>query len=265
MKKAGWLLMAALLVVTAMIPWAANAEDGDLLSTIQERGFITIATEGTWSPWTYYDENNVLTGFDVDLGYAIAEKLGVEARFVPTQWESILAGVSSGRFDLACNGVGYTEERAEKYYFSTPYLYTSSVLVVRADNDTINSFEDLEGKKTANTASSTYAQTAEEYGAVVEGVDALNETIQLVLQGRVDATINASVSIEDYMKAHPDAALRIAARDAGDTVVIPVRKDAAADTLLAAVNEALEALRADGTLAELSIKYFGADMTNAPE
>ncbi len=257
--------MAAVLVVTAMIPWAANAEDGDLLSTIQERGFISIATEGDWSPWTYMDENNVLTGFDVDLGRAIAEKLGVEARFEVTQWDAILAGVSSGRFDLACNGVSYTEERAEKYNFSTPYIYTPSVLVVRADNDTINSFEDLKGKKTANTISSIYAKMAQDYGAEVQGVDALADTIQLVLQGRVDATINASATIEDYLRAQPEAAIRVAAQGPGDVVVLPVRKSAETDTLLAAVNEALEAMRQDGSLSELSIRFFGSDRTNAPE
>ncbi len=266
MKRMGWLLMAALLLMTAVLPLAASAEGGDLLSAIREKGYITIATEGDWSPWTYVDEaTNELTGFDVELGRAIAEKLGVEARFEVAPWDAILAGVSSGRFDLACNGVSYTEERAEAYNFSTPYVYDPSVLVVRADNESIHSFEDLKGKKTANTISSIYAKMAQDYGAEVQGVDALADTIQLVLQGRVDATINASATIEDYLRAQPEAAIRVAAQGPGDVVVLPVRKSAETDTLLAAVNEALEAMRQDGSLSELSIRFFGSDRTNAPE
>lgn len=265
MKKMGWLLMAALLMVSALLPLGANAEGKDLLETIRAKGFITIATEGDWSPWTYVDENNMLTGYDVELGRVIAEKLGVEARFEVTQWDAILAGVSAGRFDLACNGVSYTEERAQAYNFSTPYLYTPSVLVVRSDDESIQSFEDLKGKTTANTISSIYAEIAQGYGATVSGVDTLADTIQLLTQGRVDATINASVSIEDYLRAHPDAPIRIAARDAGDVVVLPVRKSEETDTLMAAINEILASMREDGSLAELSTKYFGADLTNPPE
>ena len=106
---------------------------------------------------------------------------------------------------------------------------------------------------------------AEEYGATVQGVDTLADTIQLVIQGRVDATINAQVSIEDYLKEHPDAPIKIAQYLEGDINAFPVRKDASTDTLLAAVNEALQAMRDDGRLAELSVKYFGADLTNPAE
>ena len=259
MKKKLSVLLALILTIVFSI---SLAESPDLLSQIKERGYITIATEGDWAPYTYHDENNTLVGYDVEIGQAIADYLGVEAQFAETNWDAILSGVKGGRFDIACNGVSYTEERAESYNFSTPYLYTPSVLVVRNDNETIQTVEDLNGKKTANTISSIYAGIAEEYGASVDGVDTLADTIQLVIQGRVDATINAAVSIEDYLKEHPEAPIKIVQRLDGDTNVFPVQKDASTDTLLAAVNEALQAMRDDGRLAELSIKYFGADLTN---
>ena len=261
MKKMTSILLALTLVLTAAFALA----EGDLLKEIQERGYISIATEGDWAPYTYHDESNKLVGYDVEIGQAIADALGVEAKFEETGWDAILAGVKGGRFDIACNGVSYTEERAESYNFSTPYLYTPSVLVVKNDNETIKTVEDLQGKKTANTISSIYAGMAEEYGATVQGVDTLADTIQLVIQGRVDATINAQVSIEDYLKEHPDAPIRIAQYLEGDINAFPVRKDASTDTLLAAVNEALQAMRDDGRLAELSVKYFGADLTNPAE
>ena len=260
MKKLA-ILMAMTLMMTAVLA-TGSAESADLLAQILERGYITIATEGDWAPYTYHDESNQLVGYDVEIGQAIADALGVEARFQETDWDSILAGVEGGRFDIACNGVSYTEERAEKYNFSTPYLYTPSVLAVRKDNEDIKSVDDLQGKKTANTISSIYADIAAGYGAEVVGVNTLADTIQQVIQGRVDATLNAAVSINDYMKEHPDAPIKIVQNLEGDTNVFPVRKDASTDTLLAAVNEALQAMRDDGRLAELSVKYFGADLTN---
>ena len=259
MKKLA-VLLAMTLMMTAVLA-TGSAESADLLAQILERGYITIATEGDWAPYTYHDESNQLEGYDVEIGQAIADALGVEARFQETDWDSILAGVEGGRFDIACNGVSYTEERAEKYNFSTPYLYTPSVLAVRNDNEDIKSVDDLQGKKTANTISSIYADIAAGYGAEVVGVNTLADTIQQVIQGRVDATLNAAASINDYMKEHPDAPIKIVQNLEGDTNVFPVRKDASTDTLLAAVNEALQAMRDDGRLAELSVKYFGADLT----
>ena len=266
MKKMLALVFSLVMAMTILIASVSSAETVDLLSQIKERGYIIIATEGDWAPWTYHDESNQLVGLDVEIGTAIAERLGVEARFEETNWDSILQGVDSGRFDLACNGVGYTETRAEKYSFSTPYVYTHKVLVVRKDNEEIKSFEDLKGKKTANTASSTYAAIAEEYGATVTGVDALADTLQLVLQRRVDATINSQVTINDYMIAHPEAEIKVVDEGPGEPVAIPVRKADDTATLIAAINEALDAMRADGTLAAISIKYFnGLDLTGMPQ
>ncbi len=266
MKKMLALVFSLVMAMTILVASVSSAETVDLLSQIKERGYIIIATEGDWAPWTYHDESNQLVGLDVEIGTAIAEQLGVEARFEETNWDSILQGVDSGRFDLACNGVGYTETRAEKYSFSTPYVYTHKVLVVRKDNEEIKSFEDLKGKKTANTASSTYAAIAEEYGATVTGVDALADTLQLILQRRVDATINSQVTINDYMIAHPEAEIKVVDEGPGEPVAIPVRKADDTATLIAAINEALDAMRADGTLAAISIKYFnGLDLTGMPQ
>ncbi len=238
----------------------ANA-DGRL-ADILESGTITIATEGDWSPWTYHDEKtNELTGFDVELGNAIAEKLGVTADFQETTWDAILSGVESGRFDIACNGVGYTDERAESYNFSDPYIYTKQVLMVRSDNEDITSFEDLNGKTTANSVGSTYATVAESYGATVTNVDTLDQTLELLLQGRIDATLNAEVSYLDYMNAHPDAEIKVVAKSEGEKVCIPAAKENT-DSLIKAINACIQEMRDDGSLAELSEKYFSGDITN---
>ena len=238
-----------------------NEDSNDLLARIKAKGVITIATEGNWTPWTFHDENGELTGLDIEIGKLIAEELGVDVKFEETTWDAILAGVQSGRFDIACNGVGYTEERAEAFHFSTPYVYTHKVLVVSGDNTDITSFEDLKGKTTANTASSTYAALAESYGATVTPVDSLTDTIELVSTGRVDATINAQVSILDYLEEHPDANIKIVAVADGDPVCYPVQKSDDALSLIEEVNRILEENRQNGKLAEISIKYFGVDLT----
>ena len=143
----------------------AEAASGDLLSEIQAKGTITVAMEGTWAPWTYHDENDNLVGYDVEVATEIAKKLGVEPQFVEGEWDGLLAGLDAGRYDIMVNGVDITPERAEKYDFSTPYAFNRTAVITKADDDSINTLEDLKGKKTANTISSTYAELAEQYGA----------------------------------------------------------------------------------------------------
>ena len=240
----------------------SSTGSGDLLAQIQERGEIVIAMEGTWAPWTYHDESGTLVGFDVEVGQQIAEALGVETTFVEGEWDGLLAGLDAGRYDIMINGVDITEERSDAYDFSEPYAYNRTAVIVSADNTDITSMEDLAGKHTANTISSTYAEVAEGYGAEVTGVDDLNQTFELLLSGRIDATLNAEVTYYDYMEAHPDANIKIACLDPEATqVAIPFRKGEDTASLREAVNQALADMREAGALAELSEKYFGTDIT----
>ena len=158
--------------------------------------------------------------------------------------------------------VGIAPDREEKYNFSTPYAFNRTAVLVRGDYDQIHSMEDLKGKRTANTISSNYAALAESYGATVTGVDDLNQTIELLLSGRIDATLNAEVVFADYQRTHPDANIQVVAfSDEPERVAIPVRKGDDSATLLAAINDALAQMDADGTLSRLSVKYFGMDIS----
>ena len=242
---------------------AASADNsGDLLAQIQQRGEIVFGTEGTWSPWTYHDENDQLVGFDIEVAQKVAEKLGVKATFVEGEWDGLLAGLDAGRYDIMVNGVDITPERAEKYDFSTPYAFNRTAVITKADDDSINTLEDLKGKKTANTISSTYAELAEQYGATVTGVDDLNQTFELLLSGRIDATLNAEMTFYDYTKEHPDANVKIAVlTDDANQIAIPMRKGDETAALRTAIDAAIDELRADGTLKALSEKYFGRDIS----
>ena len=241
---------------------AASTGAADQLAAIQTNGKLVVALEGAWQPWSYHDSSDTLVGYDVEVSRAIAEKLGVEPEYVESDWDSLFAGLDAGRFDIVCNGVEVTDERAKTYNFTTPYGYIHTALAVRKDNEDIKSFEDLKGKTTANSLASTYMELAESYGATVQGIDTLEETIQLLTAGRIDATLNADVSFYDYLNVHPDADFKLVAQTAeASHVAIPVLKSE--DTAyLDALNTAIEELRADGTLKTLSEKYFGQDISS---
>ena len=239
-------------------------QSGDQLEEIKKKGTIVFAMEGNWAPWTYHDESGELVGFDTEVGQLIAGKLGVEAEFVEGDWEGLFAGLDNGRYDAVINGVEITDERAEKYDFTEPYGYIHTALIVKSDNTDINTFEDLAGKTTANSLNSTYQYLAQDYGAEVSHVEALNDTLEMVLSGRVDATLNAEVSYYDYMNQHPEAELKIAAlTEDASLVSIPLRKGEETANLRQAINQAIKELRESGELAALSEKYFGMDITGS--
>ena len=266
MMKKLLFLGISLLMVLSLAGCSKKEETKDLLTQIKERGYITVATEGNWSPYTYHDETtNELVGFDVELGKCIADYLGVDVVYEETDWDSILAGVESGRFDLGINGITYTEKRAESYNFSNPYLYDQTVLIVLEDNEDIKSFEDLKGKTTTNSTGSSYAEMAIEYGAEVKYVQTFGDTIELLKRGDAEATINARVTFEDYMRAHPDGGIKIVDKTDPEKTVIAAAKNDSTLSLIEEVNKVIEQKRTDGSLKELSMKYFGLDATEVIE
>ncbi len=260
MKKFLCMVLVGIMAVACLA--GCGQKKGDQLEAIKKAGKIVIAMEGQWAPWTYHDETEKLVGYDTEVGQAIAKKLGVEAEFVEGEWDGLFTGMDSGKYDIIINGVDITDERKAKYDFSTPYAYDRTVLIVKEDNTSITKFEDLKGKKTANSLGSVYADMAADFGAEVQNVDTLAQTIDMLLAGRIDATLNAETSYIDYKKEKPEAAIKVVSKtESANEIAIPMRKGNETAALREAINKAIEELRADGTLKALSEKYFGTDIS----
>jgi cystine transport system substrate-binding protein len=250
------------LILAAAFLLSGCSKSVDQLADIKKAGKIKIGLEGAWAPWNYHDlTTNALVGFDTEVAQGVADYLGVTAEFYESDWDSLLAGLESGRYDIIANGVEYTEERAKKYDFSVPYGFVKTVLIVRADDQEITPFDSLKGRKTANSLNSTYMQIGEKCGAEVIGVDTIEETVNMLVNKRVDATINAEESIYDYLKTHPDTPIKIVATyEEMGSVHLPIRK-AGSEKLLIEINKAIASMRDSGKLSEISMKYFGTDIT----
>lgn len=248
------LFTAFVLQATALL--AAHAD----LADVQAADVFRMGTEGTYPPFTYHDDSGKLVGFDVDLGREVAKRLGVKAEFMEGRWDGLIAGLDANRYDAVINQVGITEERKAKYDFSEPYIAAKAALIVRDGDDDITGFADLQGKKAAQSLSSNYARIAEEAGADLVATEGFEQAIQLVVNRRADATINDSLSFYDFKKQRPNAPVKIAATedDAAYSGII-VRKGQ--PDLVAAINKALEEIKADGTYKTLSEKYFGVDVS----
>lgn len=265
MKKLLLALISIMLVLTMSA--CGKKSSGNLLEEIKERGYITVATEGDWSPYTYHDEKtDELVGFDVELGKMIADKLGVEVQYQETDWDSILAGVETGRYDLAINGVTYSEERAKSYNFTTPYLYDQTVLIVLEEENEIKAFDDLKGVMTTNSTGSSYAQMALDLGAEVTYITTFADTIQLLKRGDARATINSLAVFNDYLREKgADAGIKIVDSTEPEKTVIAAQKVDSTLPLIEEINNMLDEFRADGSLSALSNKYFGYDATSLSE
>lgn len=231
------------------------------LSSVKDAGTLTVATEGTYKPFSFHEGGSgPLTGYDVDVATAVAGKLGVKVKFEETQFDSIFAGLEAGRFDAVANQITINATREEKYSMSIPYTVSQGVIVVNDSNKDITSFADLKGKTTAQSLTSNWYTLAKDSGANVEAVEGWAQSVSLLKDGRVDAIVNDKLTFLDYQVSNPDSGLKIAAttKESSDSA-FAFHKGATA--LTDAVNTALKDLSADGTLAKLSEKYFGQDVS----
>jgi His/Glu/Gln/Arg/opine family amino acid ABC transporter permease subunit len=255
MRHAGRVLALLMLVLVVTPSGAAVAAQDD-------RPVVRVGTEGTYPPFSFHESgSNQLTGYDVEVIKAVAKKAGWRLQFVETTFDAIFAALDAGRIDVVANQVTANPEREARYGLSDTYTYSRGVIVVKKGAKGITKLSDLKGKTTAQSLTTNYAETARKAGAKVEGVEGFAQAAALVVQGRVDALINDNLAALDYLNTTGTDEIEISGT-AGDEVSeqkLAFRKDDA--ELLQQANDAIAALKADGTLAKISEKYFKIDVS----
>jgi cystine transport system substrate-binding protein len=258
-------LSATIALATALLLTScggnSDTRGGSASGSSGSSGVLRVATEGTYAPFSFHAPgSNELTGYDVEVAKAVGAKLGKKVQFSETQFDSIFAGLESNRYDVIANQVTINPERQAKYLFSTPYTVSTGVVVTRADDASVHSLADVKGKRSAQSTTSSFAELATKAGAKVEPVEGFTQAITLLKQKRVDVTINDSLALLEYQKTTGDKGVKIAAKiDQPSEQALVFRKNGT--DLQSQVDGALKALRADGTLARLSEKYFGEDVS----
>ncbi|ANU14856.1 Amino acid ABC transporter, periplasmic amino acid-binding protein [Planococcus halocryophilus Or1] len=275
MKKLFWskkLSLVAVLAIVSLLSACGNDEDTateeekSAWDEIQEDGSLTVATSGTLFPTSYRSEgSDELTGFEVEVVREIGERLELEIEFTELGFDEMLTSVQTGQVDLAANDIEITEDREEKFIFSTPFKYSYGTAIVRSgDLSGIETLEDLEGKKAAGASTSVYMQMAREYGAEEVVYDnATNETyLRDVAIGRTDVILNDYYLQTLALAAFPELEITIHPdlKYSPSEVGVVMNKD---NTELADnVNRVIEEMLEDGTIAEISAEFFnGADVT----
>lgn len=228
-----------------------SEEAGDVEN--EDDNVLRFAMSGGYSPFNFYDDDNELVGFDVDIGREVTERMGYEYEPVTTAWDGIIAGLQSGHYDGIWGSMAITEEREERVDFSDPYYYSGAQLVVRADSD-YESIEDLpEDARIGIVVGTTFEEIAEEYGETV-GYEDDGYTLNELENGRVEAVItDRLVAIKNIEEHGYDFEL------AGEllyTEEMAVAVQKGNDELLEEINEALAEVIEDGTYHEINDKWF---------
>jgi cystine transport system substrate-binding protein len=251
-------LMGLLLLLLAALPASA-----DSLAAIKQRGTLRIGCEGTYSPFCYQDEQGTLVGFDVDVARAVADKIGLKAQFLPSKWEGILAALDSGRFDVVANQVTISEERKKVYDFSEPYTYSGLQILVRKDRvKDIKGPDDLAGKKVGVLLGTNHEQWLKEHApkAEISTYDEDATRNQDLLVGRIDAILNDRLIVGSVEKIYGGTIVPAGGLLSETRQAMAIKKGD--PELVAAINQALAALSADGTMKKISEKWFSTDVTH---
>ena len=227
--------------------------------TIKE-GVLTIATEGTYAPFSYYDDKNELKGYDVDIAREVAKKLNLKIEFLTAPWDAMLAAFDAGKADAVFNQVSVTDERKKKYDYALPYTVVHGAIITHKDNDYIKSFDDLKGKKNADSATSNWAKVAASYGAQNVTVDSFSKSMELLVSKRVDTVVRDNIVFYDFIKQRPGAPVKIAAEGSDTDYTAPIVQKGNTE-LADQISKAIEELKNEGKLAEISIRYFGKDVS----
>ncbi|HSP23033.1 MAG TPA: transporter substrate-binding domain-containing protein [Planococcus sp. (in: firmicutes)] len=230
---------------------------------------ILVGTQNDYPPFAFADDNNELTGYDVEVVKAIDEKLdGYAFEFVAVPWDSMFLALESNKIQAIADQVAKTPERREKYLFTDEsYFAAETVIAVKSGREDIQTVEDLEGKAVGALAGDSYTLLLEEYNETAETLIELkysesgnpSEILQDVQNGRVDAYVNDPIMINAVLEKN-DLGVEIVGQPlVNDDMGIVLKNGEQGEELKALVDPILEQLKQDGTLAELSKKWTGGE------
>lgn len=243
---------------------SGESESGEDLSLqkVKDAGKFVLGLDATFKPMGYTDENNEIVGFDIDLAEAVCEKLGVELVKEPINWDTKEQDLSVGKIDCIWNGLSVSPSREEAFNLSEPYMKNAMVFVVPESSD-INSADDLVGKKVivqnGSTAQDTLTASQLAANMEISSIATNVEALQQMDINLVDAVFMDEV-VAQYEIQNSGKAYRIL--DEGlseEEYAIAFRKEDQA--LRDEVQKILSELKADGTVEEISTKWFGSDIT----
>lgn len=254
MRKAAVFILVVLLC--SITTGTVLAED---LAKVKTKGEIKMAMSGQYPPFNFVDDKNHLTGFDVEIGQAVAKRIGIKATPLSTAWDGIIAGLLANKYELICGSMAITEERLKSIDFSDPYYRSGAQLFVKKGSP-IKSVADLKGKKVGVTLGTTYEKwvRANISGADVRTYKGVPDMILEVGYGRIEGFITDKIvgALAIKKKGAPISL-------AGDLLYeekmgIALRQNNPA--LKAALNDGLEAIKKDGTYRTISMKWLGIDV-----
>ncbi|NWO11421.1 amino acid ABC transporter substrate-binding protein [Chromohalobacter salexigens] len=224
---------------------------------------LRVGMSGGYYPFTFVEQDE-LKGFEVDVMNAVGEQTGDEIEFVTASFSGLAGMLDSGRIDTIANQLTITPERKAKYAFTKPYVYDGAQVVVRKGNDDIQGVEDLKGKTVAVNLGSNYEQLLRElpYADDIDIKTYESNIEQDVALGRADAFVMDRVSATQVIKDKP-LPLALAGQPFSRIEnALPFRDNEDGRALRDRVDDALADLRENGTLTQISEKWFGTDITS---
>jgi branched-chain amino acid transport system substrate-binding protein len=227
---------------------------------------VVIATDASFPPMEFVDANKQIVGFDIDMMNAIAKVMGFEVEYKNTAWDGIFAGLESGDYDAVLSAVTITDEKKAVYDFSDPYINAGQAVIVRADETTIKSHQDLPGKTAGAQIGTTGAYAVQNIqGATLKEYDTIDLALLDLVSGNLDAVVVDTPVAADYALASNQfkGKLKIVGEPFTDEWYgVVVRKGEQAD-FIAAFNEGLKKIKADGTFDQIFAKWI-SDQSASP-
>ena len=261
MKKVNILILVTLILLVATGCSASKSNSAATTTTTLDRikaeGKLTFAMSGQYPPFNFFNEQNELTGFDVEIGQELAKRINVNPAPVATEWDGIIAGLTTSKFDIILGSMAITDERLQKVNFSSPYYRSGAQVIVPSDSN-ISGGTDLKDKTVGVVLGTTFETKARELGANVKTYKGDPDAFNDMRNGRLDAVITDKIVGLNAIKKN-----NYPYKLAGDLLYvekmgIAIRKDS--PKLLEAVNNALTEMMDDGTYQQISEKYFSADI-----